>query len=426
MGNTTLDQPQEAASLNGAELLPAFVRSSRVTCISGPTGAGKTRLLRRTFRAWREAADITWPVAGLLGQNPAHQTLAASVAEEVAFALQAAGLPQSVISRRVAAALGRVGLAGREDQAVETLSMGETCRLLLASLDALDAPAYFLDEPYAQLDEEGSARLDMLVRHWADAGKAVVFTAQTPHRVSGVALDVHAVNPPKQRQPHPGLADRLEYSHAFDGPVIETRDLSFGYGDRPAVVHSLSLSLSPGQCMLVNGKNGAGKSTLLQGLVGGIAPRAGVLRIFGIEAPTPQALRGKVGIVLQDPDLHLSAASVRNELLQIAADPADADVILEWMALHEYANTPPLRLSHGQRQLVVLGAALVARPALLLLDEPLCGVDAATAAAVLDGLKRIARNTGLTILVVSHAPGAALEGWADVRTILREGRLLHA
>jgi zinc transport system ATP-binding protein len=203
-------------------------------------------------------------------------------------------------------------------------------------------------------------------------------------------------------------------------PVLLARDVSFAYGVE-RVVDGVDLSLAPGEFVALAGPNGSGKSTLLRLLLGLLRPQAGEVRCFGTD-PRRLADRGRLGYVPQRgtlaPDLPTTVAEVvatgrlpRRGFWRPArrADRDAVDHALESVALHDLRSRPVSELSGGQQQRVLIAKALASEPELLVLDEPVAGVDAESQRLFRDSLVHLEREHGAAVLLVSHELGAVAD-----------------
>lgn len=204
-------------------------------------------------------------------------------------------------------------------------------------------------------------------------------------------------------------------------PALVIDDLTVTYSGR-TVVDRLSLTASAGAITAVLGPNGAGKTTTIECAEGLRAPDSGSITVLG-HAPGSTAARSRVGVMLQDGGLPMSR-SVRDVLALLAAmhgRPRDVSALLERLDLTEVAGTAVRRLSGGQRQRVSLGAALLAEPDLLFLDEPSAGLDPRSRLLVWD-LVRSLRDAGAAVVLTTHLLEEA-EALADTVHVLVAGRL---
>jgi ABC-2 type transport system ATP-binding protein len=190
--------------------------------------------------------------------------------------------------------------------------------------------------------------------------------------------------------------------------VIRTEHLSRAYGDKPAVI-DLDLEVHPGEIVGFLGPNGAGKSTTVKILTGLIRPDSGRAIVAGYDVvEQPLEVKRRLGYVPETPAVYDSLSAA--EYLELISclyhlDPKAAAVrrgeLLELFGLSAAAGQRLSELSKGMRQKVVIAAALIHRPEVLILDEPLDGLDATTAMVVKELLKKLA-GQGRTILFSSH------------------------
>jgi sulfonate transport system ATP-binding protein len=187
---------------------------------------------------------------------------------------------------------------------------------------------------------------------------------------------------------------------------IEVDDKRFGARQ---VLRNLRLSLKAGEIVSLLGASGCGKSTLLS-IVAGL-DRAGVarVRLDGRELRGPDA---GIGFVFQEPRLFpwLTVADNISFGAGVRSAPKEAiAALLDEVGLPGYADALPKQLSGGQAQRVAIARGLYTRPRVLLLDEPFSAVDAITRMKLQNLLARVARERGLTVLLVTHDVDEAVQ-----------------
>jgi cobalt/nickel transport system ATP-binding protein len=212
--------------------------------------------------------------------------------------------------------------------------------------------------------------------------------------------------------------------------LLRLEGVRVAYGDGRVVLDGIDLVLRAGERVRVAGANGAGKSTLLRTIVGLQRASAGRIWAFGRERTRPRdfhEVRLRAGLVFQNADDQLFSPTVRDDVAfgprnqGLSAAEADdrADEVLAALGLDGFGPRATHRLSGGEQRLVALATVLAMRPDVLLLDEPLTGLDEAgerRLTLVLAGLPQ-------ALLVVSHEPRLARE--LDLTTLRLEGGRLH-
>ena len=213
--------------------------------------------------------------------------------------------------------------------------------------------------------------------------------------------------------------------------MLEVRGLAIAYGDAPAVWDA-SLDVADGEVVSVIGPNGAGKSTLVNTIAGLQRARSGVLRFAGVDlGAVPPHLVCRHGIAIVPEGRRLFTRMSVEENLEIGCYRGEARRARGETLDRVYALFPILRerrrqlagaLSGGQQQMVAIGRALMARPRLLLLDEPSLGLAPAVVDAMFDVIRAI-HDEGVAILLVEQNVVRALE-IADRAYVLEEGRIV--
>jgi ABC-2 type transport system ATP-binding protein len=199
--------------------------------------------------------------------------------------------------------------------------------------------------------------------------------------------------------------------------------------DRPAV-DGLDLDVRKGEFYALLGPNGAGKTTTLRMIAGLLRPDAGTIRVAGIDALADPAAAKQVMAWISDEPMIYDKLTPREYLEFIAGlwgiEPALADAraneLLSWLDLTPHANERCEGFSKGMRQKVALAGALVHDPRLIILDEPLTGLDAGSARQVKSVLRERVRAGG-TIIMTTHILEVA-ERMADRIGVIAHGKLI--
>lgn len=210
--------------------------------------------------------------------------------------------------------------------------------------------------------------------------------------------------------------------------ALRISGLSKSY-DRP-VVSALELNIKVGEFYALLGPNGAGKTTILRMVAGLLPPDAGTIEVLGIDAGTdPVAAKRAVAWVSDEPMVYDRLTPL--EYLEFVAglwqiDAAEAEArsheLLGWLGLAPHANERCGGFSKGMLQKVALAGALVHEPRLIILDEPLTGLDAGSARQVKDVLRQKVAD-GATVIMTTHILEVA-ERMAERIGVLAHGRLI--
>jgi sulfonate transport system ATP-binding protein len=206
---------------------------------------------------------------------------------------------------------------------------------------------------------------------------------------------------------------------AVNGSRITLRGLDKFYGQRQ-VLKGLSLDIEPGEFVAIVGRSGCGKSTLLR-LVAGLEKRSG--GELNLDGTSVQALRATTRVMFQEARLLPWRRVIENVALGLhPSQLARAQEALAQVGLADRARDWPAQLSGGQRQRVSLARALVHRPQLLLLDEPLGALDALTRIEMQELIESLWLSQGFTALLVTHDVQEAI-ALADRVVLIEDGKL---
>ena len=217
--------------------------------------------------------------------------------------------------------------------------------------------------------------------------------------------------------------------------MVRFENVGIRYGGGPEVLRDVSFDLTAGAFTFLTGLSGAGKTTLLKLISLAEPPSRGLITLFGEELATARrrdlpALRRRIGVVFQDFRLlsHLSAYDNVALPLRLAgkreADyTKDVRELLSWVGLGDRMTARPATLSGGEQQRVAIARAVVARPALLIADEPTGNVDPEMGAKLIRLFAELNR-LGTTVLIATH-DRALVEATRGREMRLVEGRLME-
>lgn len=204
-------------------------------------------------------------------------------------------------------------------------------------------------------------------------------------------------------------------------PLVRTTDVRFGYTPEVPVIDGVTLRIDPGEFVALVGPNGSGKSTLVRLLLGLLAPQSGSVELFG-EPPADLHDRSRLGYVPQRPDLPTSMPITVGEIVDAgrlaghgwwrkkrADDDEEVRHAIASVDLTEYTTRPASELSGGQLQRAFIARAFASDPELLVLDEPIAGVDAESQRRFRDSLAHLREEHGSAVLLISHELGAVAD-----------------
>jgi cobalt/nickel transport system ATP-binding protein len=197
--------------------------------------------------------------------------------------------------------------------------------------------------------------------------------------------------------------------------AVEIRGLRHRYGSGREALQGISLSIGPGEHVLLAGRSGAGKSTLALHLNGILLPGQGEVLIDGrrVDKSNLAYVRGRVGIVFQDPDDQLFTPTVGedvrfgplNQGLSEQEAAVRMEAALEVVRLGGFEKRFNHELSHGEKRRAALATVLAMRPGLIVFDEPFANLDP----AMVEHLAEIIRELPVTVVLISHEILPALE-----------------
>ena len=450
----------------------------RITSIIGPNGAGKTTVLnliggfykpeRGTIRIGdRDVAGLSSHAIARAGIARTYQTTLlfdkVSVLENLLIALRRGRLGSlagavlkgggdTVEARRAAEALlAFVGYGGPGEQTAGALPHVDKRLVEFARALAIRPRVLLLDEPAAGLGRGDTEALGKLLRQIADTGIVVILVEHDMNLVMGISdyiyvLDAGAKiaegpqtevrNNPEVRKAYLGDSDfkvrgRASGWQAGDERVLDVAGLTAGYGAAP-VLTDIELGVRDGEMVAVLGANGAGKSTIMRTITGLHRSQSGQVLFVGRDVTSfaTSRIAGDGMILVPEGRQVFPELSVIDNIRMGAYARTDFDGGAEIEAVFD--RFPKLRaraqsraglLSGGEQQMLAIARGLVAKPKILLLDEPSLGLAPQLINELFEVLTEL-RDEGTTILLVDQMAGLALS-IADRAYILESGRVVH-
>lgn len=211
-------------------------------------------------------------------------------------------------------------------------------------------------------------------------------------------------------------------------PFVSLTDLVLSYGPTVAVPE-LNLDIHKGELIALLGPSGCGKTTTMRAIAGLLTPTSGSIHIDGRDVTRTPANKRGIGLVFQSYALfpHLSAFEnvafgLRLQKLPDAEVRTKTEAGMATVGLTGLESRKPAELSGGQQQRLALARSLVMEPKVLLLDEPLSNLDARLRLEMRNELQRVQRDTGVTMVFVTHDQSEAL-ALADRIVLMKDGKI---
>ena len=209
--------------------------------------------------------------------------------------------------------------------------------------------------------------------------------------------------------------------------LLETDNITKRYGPITAVDH-VSIHLKQGEIYGLIGRNGAGKTTLLKMLAGLASPTEGSFKIFGESEKKSQMMRDRIGVLIESPGLYPTMTAFENMKIKALMlgmnDDAFLKELLSDVGLEDDRKKKVKQFSLGMKQRLGIALSLVGHPDLLLLDEPINGLDPQGIVEIRELIARLSKERNITILISSHI----LEELSKIATrygIIHNGRLIE-
>lgn len=381
---------------------------------------------------------------GSVFQDPRSQFFTMHVKTEISFPSENHGIPTDKMQKNVSKTVDSLKLSPLMERKIFDLSSGEKQKVALASVYALGAKVYVLDEPSANLDDEGTKQLYEILKILKEKGCTIIVSEHKLYYLKNLVDRVVYMKEGKIQEIFKGetfinqspdwfhkkglrqidlkhlkpMRFQYEFSdlYNYSSPLLHAKELSFGYNRSRSLWNNVSFEAYIGEVIGIVGRSGIGKSTLIKVLMGLSDPKQG--RILLNEKTTNKRKRIKnSSYVMQDVDYQFFAPSVMEEMLTGLAASAEekerADKYLKYFQLDEWKDCHPATLSGGQKQRLAIAIACMHNTNLLFLDEPTSGLDAANMNKVSNIIRKLAKENR-SIFVITHDYEFALQTFDSI------------
>jgi len=427
---------------------------------------------------------------GTVLQDPDGQFIGLTVGEDIAFALENSCTPQDEMHAITRHAAELVGIENHLGYAPHELSGGQKQRVSLAGVMVDQVRILLFDEPLANLDpatgkqaieliDEIQKKTDttvLIIEHrledvlWRNVDRIVLVNGGTiladlrpDELLSGSLLAENGIREPLYvtalryagvditPDKHPAHVDSLVLDDTdtqklrdwFTArprpaaqperePLLEVKDLSFGYQKGQQTLRDVSFSIGKGEMVSIVGRNGAGKSTLSKLICGFETPDAGEIFLNGKSLAEENIRRRAqhIGYVMQNPNQMISKTMIYDEValgLQRSGLTEEqirekVEATLRVCGLYPFRNWPISALSFGQKKRVTIASVLVLDPELILLDEPTAGQDFRHYTDIMEFLRGL-NARGVTVVMITHDMHLMLE-YTRRALVFCDGRLI--
>ena len=413
---------------------------------------------------------------GTVLQDPDGQFIGLTVGEDIAFSLENNCTPQPEMKEIVQHAAELVGIENHLGFAPHELSGGQKQRVSLAGVMVDDVKILLFDEPLANLDpatgkqaielidtiQQKTDTTVLIIEHrledvlWRNVDRIVLVNEgriladmRPDDLLSGSLLAENGIREPLYLtamryagiavtpEKHPAHIDSVVLDKADTArlhswfqaeplpapkpapePLLEVRDLCFGYNKGQHTLQNVSFSIGKGEMVSIVGRNGAGKSTLSKLICGFETQDSGGIYLNGKDLKDENIRRRAkhIGYVMQNPNQMISKTMIYDEVAMALQGSGltekqileKADDTLKVCGLYPFRNWPVSALSFGQKKRVTIASVLVQDPELILLDEPTAGQDFRHYTDIMEFLQGL-NTRGVTVVMITHDMHLMLE-----------------
>ncbi|WP_318767340.1 ABC transporter ATP-binding protein [Lactiplantibacillus carotarum] len=410
------------------------------TLLTGPSGTGKSTLLQLMaglLARGKDHGQIRYDNVELtdipatersrhvamMFQNPNQQFAMDTVENELIFALENQRVDPHVIGHRLTSALDFVGISDLQKRPLAQLSGGEKQKVALAVIVAMDSDVILLDEPFASVDPIARAGLlRRLVELRDQRGKTIILAdhdfagyANLVDQVVQITPDHQLTTLPKTQWPQLFAAFELAplpvwpVPATIAQPCFQLTQVGLSQGNHELLA-ATDLQLLAHHTTLITGANGTGKSTLFEALVR-LNAYTGTIEYAGrsIQKIRRKRYARHVALLFQDAEAQFLNITVAEELAQSQKyaygtyfTPARVQAALTQLNLGNRDDQVIYTLSEGQKKKLQILLMLVMQSPVLLMDEPLKGLDLKSVRALVDLLRTTLAQTHQTLIIISH------------------------
>lgn len=424
---------------------------------------------------------------GTVLQDTDSQFVGLSVGEDIAFALENQLCGNLEMYPLVQSTAKMVELENMLERSPHDLSGGQKQRVSLAGILVDDVDTLLFDEPLAALDPKtGRKTVEIIDQLHKETGKTIIIIEHrledvlhrhvdrvilmeqgqiiadmTPDEIlSSSLLNTHGIREPlylsalkvakypldkancanlhslpaQACKPYFSEWSTLEKSATSDDDsILSLNGITYSYDGERNALEDVSFDVKQGEIVSILGKNGSGKSTITKLIMGVLAPDSGNIYFQGQDISSLSIFERsqKIGVVMQNPNHMIShhmifdeiAFGLRNKGLTEQQIEEKVLNTLELCGLSKYRNWPIEALSYGQKKRVTIASILALEPQLLILDEPTAGQDYRNYTSMLNFVRKLNKELGTTIIIISHDMHLVLE-YTERSIVISDSKLV--
>ena len=425
------------------------IPTGKFSLLIGPTGCGKSTLLKILAGLYpKYAGKVSGTVeldglrSAMMFQNAGEQFTMATPREEIIFALENLQLSHNQYLERLNDATKFTQIEQLLDQKITTLSGGEQQRVALAVLVAMDVDLFLLDEPFASCDPEARQFLITKLAHLRDKGKTIILTDHVLTSYENICdylfqFKRDNVTLLDEASKNELLHDsQQEHTYTFALPENETPCFVLTNAQveqNRILLKQDHLNIIAGKTTLITGANGVGKTSLFNVLTKMLPYRGSITYDKReIRNQTTRKYLLEVGQIFQTATDQFIAVSVEDEIklsLKQAKDSYFTEEkiaeMLDYLDLSQTKDQVVYSLSGGQQKKLQILLMLISSQKVLLIDEPLSGLDHESAQKVMHLLHESQKQRHQTLLIISHEL-TNLADWCDYHLVFSNHYLTYS
>lgn len=421
------------------------IEKGSYTAIVGSNGSGKSTLCKLLCGLLKnQKGDILIDEqarTGLVFQSPKDQIVSTIVYRDTAFGPQSLKLPKSEIELRCIECLNVTGILHKAQKSTSSISLGQTQKVALSGILAINPDILILDEAVSMLDADARKSIFEFLTYWHNRGNTIIHITHDMEAIkeadliigldkgqlffNGTKEDFFKNDELVEKVSGPVLPSKLQFIEGdkFTEPVLSFKDVNFSYAkdDEKSAVHNIDFTLYKGTVTALTGPSGAGKSTILELASGLLLPQnANSIKSSAKPSLAFQNCANALfeGFAADDVAFGPRNRGIKGKELKERVAAAMEKVNLP---IKEFGEKHPQHLSGGQQRRLAIAGIIALNSDIMLFDEPSAGLDGNSRYEVMELMKSLAKE-GKTVLFSTHQKDEAM--FADREIRVEEGRIV--